>query len=709
MELIITPSFCTDLLKVPQKDQQKVTRAIPQIQIDPFTGGGHTRKCFKQKFSNVYRYRTGDYRIVYCVGEKCLRFLGVGRRSDIYERFKADPDIDSISAGDLSDAEPKPITTTVFDKPRITKPRSGEDGSPTPSESGIEKGPDSARLLKELLRQWGIPKDKIETILRCESIEDIFALDIEDRIKDVVLRWDRPAKVQEVIEEPVYDLPSPEHLEKYLAGTLKGFLLKLDPEQVKVARKNLNGPTLVKGGPGTGKSLVALYRIRNLMQPDAQKNLFNEAPPKTLFVTYTTTLIQASKQLLAPLLGKTMKHVEVNNLDKIVRRIAARTGDDFNPADEKHKIDALKEALSYCEKKEKEHTPTIRTILNRVSLDYLIDEFDWVIEGREIYDLDTYLREDRGGRGTALDQNARRVLWALHQRYLKMLLKNKRSTWDQLRTKALKVMSGGGAELPKYDVVIVDEAQDITPVGLRLCMALCKEPNGFYMTADSGQSIYNRGFSWKRVDEAMNIRGRTTVLKFNYRSTRQIMEAALQPLKDNGGGDPETADTVPILEGPKPKLLVSRSLEEQILKTIDFILQSSEDLKLSLSAGAVLVRSNKTGEEFAKALSEKGLPAELVKGEKFDFDQKKVKVMTIHSAKGLEFPFVAIVRVDADQIPAVWHITDLDEKNARVADERRLLSVGMSRAMRRLALIFDYKKPSELVGEINKELWDDAV
>ncbi len=94
-----------------------------------------------------------------------------------------------------------------------------------------------------------------------------------------------------------------------------------------------------------------------------------------------------------------------------------------------------------------------------------------------------------------------------------------------------------------------------------------------------------------------------------------------------------------------------------------------------------------------------------MKGDTFDLDKKIVKVMTIHSAKGLEFPFVAVVRVDSNQIPMIWNVRDPDEKEARLADERRLLSVGLSRAMRRLALVFDQNRPSRFVREIDRSLW----
>jgi len=598
------------------------------------------------------------------------------------------------------------IRTTHFDPPKIIDPLEGEDVE-TPGEKGIpSRGPkEHSNLLEELLTQWGVGENEKKAISQCSCIEDILDLDIDDEIKERVLRWHRPTNIEEIIEEPVFELPSIEHMEAYLNGTLKGFLLKLDPDQEKVARKNLQGPTLVKGGPGTGKSLVALYRIRNLMEPEAHKNLFGDKPPRILFVTYTTTLIRASEQLLAPLLGETMKNVEVNNIDKIIRNLIGRAGLKFNPATEKQKLDTLKETLSNFQTENPENL-LLEKLQSRVSHDYLISEFDWVIEGRQIQKMEEYLEEDRSGRGLPFDKALRKLVWEIHVCYLKNLEKADHMTWEQLRSKALESVLDGTVETEKYDVVIVDEAQDLTPVGLRLCMALCNNPQGFYMTADSGQSIYNRGFSWKRVDATINVRGRTTILKYNYRCTRQIMEASIQPLRDHGGGDPETCDLIPVLEGPKPLLHACDGIEEQADQAVRFLIKSAKELRLPVTAGAVFVRSNKCGAEFAKALSERSVPAELIKGKDFDLDRKVVKVMTIHSAKGLEFPFAATVRVDSNQIPVLWNIKDSEEKEARLADERRLLTVALSRAMRRLALFYNRRRPSHFINEIDQTLWN---
>ena len=72
----------------------------------------------------------------------------------------------------------------------------------------------------------------------------------------------------------------------------------------------------------------------------------------------------------------------------------------------------------------------------------------------------------------------------------------------------------------------MDEAQDLDPPLLRLLLQLCKSPSRFFITAHANQSIYGSGFNWSDVHEALKFSGRTSVLRANYRSTREIGEAA---------------------------------------------------------------------------------------------------------------------------------------------------------------------------------------
>lgn len=91
-----------------------------------------------------------------------------------------------------------------------------------------------------------------------------------------------------------------------------------------------------------------------------------------------------------------------------------------------------------------------------------------------------------------------------------------------------------------------------------------------------------------------------------------------------------------------------------------------------------------------------------------DLDAGAVTLMTLHSAKGLEFPVVFILGVEQNLIP---HERSIREGNLReIEEERRLLFVGMTRAEKRLVLTQTYKRemhgrpmmtiPSEFLQEM---------
>jgi DNA helicase-2/ATP-dependent DNA helicase PcrA len=86
-------------------------------------------------------------------------------------------------------------------------------------------------------------------------------------------------------------------------------------------------------------------------------------------------------------------------------------------------------------------------------------------------------------------------------------------------------------------------------------------------------------------------------------------------------------------------------------------------------------------------------------------NEAKITLMTLHNAKGLEFPVVFITGMEEGVFP---HSRALDEQN--VEEERRLAYVGMTRAMRRLYLVHArarnlwgsslYGIPSRFLGEL---------
>ncbi len=94
--------------------------------------------------------------------------------------------------------------------------------------------------------------------------------------------------------------------------------------------------------------------------------------------------------------------------------------------------------------------------------------------------------------------------------------------------------------------------------------------------------------------------------------------------------------------------------------------------------------------------------------------ERHVHLMTLHAAKGLEFPLVFLVGLEEGVFPGKQSI----EEPSRLEEERRLCYVGMTRAMERLVMSFaevrrqygreEYHRPSRFLSEIPRELFDEV-
>ena len=156
-----------------------------------------------------------------------------------------------------------------------------------------------------------------------------------------------------------------------------------------------------------------------------------------------------------------------------------------------------------------------------------LEEFDWAIEGQDCRDETAYYDADRAGRGIPFSRERRAAVWRLYEVYRDHLAARDLFTWGGLTQAALDRVRSGAFKW-RWDYVVVDEAQDLTPAALALAVELCREPSGVFLTADANQSLYNRGFHWNRVHAALSVTGRTRLLGRNYRSTRQIAAAAAE-------------------------------------------------------------------------------------------------------------------------------------------------------------------------------------
>lgn len=284
-----------------------------------------------------------------------------------------------------------------------------------------------------------------------------------------------------------------------------------------------------------------------------------------------------------------------------------------------------------------------------------------------------------------------------------ILAQNNFVSWGELRQRALRYVREG-LWLDQYDYVIVDEAQDLPPTAIALCLELCRDPAGFFLTADASQSLYNRGFRWKEVHASLKVRGRTVILKRNYRTTREIVQAAANILGSNSSGDVDTQQET-VHCGNRPLLRWLPSKEEQMVCLADRIRAACLDLRLPIGAAAILTPTKELARYAADQLNRHGLKARYMTGRELNLEAPEIKVLTLHSAKGLEFPIVAIPFVQDGLLPRTL-TGQVEDWEVHLNSERRLFYVGCTRAMRYLFVTSDEYAPSLLLNDLSPEYWE---
>ena len=125
-----------------------------------------------------------------------------------------------------------------------------------------------------------------------------------------------------------------------------------------------------------------------------------------------------------------------------------------------------------------------------------------------------------------------------------------------------------------FSHIVVDEAQDLGVPELRLLCAIAPEGrNRLFFAGDLGQRIFQQPFSWKAL--GADVRGRSTTLKVNYRTSQQIREAAdrLLPnmVRDVDGREEERRGTISVFEGPAPEIALSADGQAETQRVADFI------------------------------------------------------------------------------------------------------------------------------------------
>ena len=716
-QMQVSPSFWHDTMSAPKQIQNKFKKdVLPKLEYNPTNAEDQSLKKL-DSHENLWRYRLGDYRIIYKVDsrERTVTYLALGHRKNIYERL--DPSPTSGSTRFISDDK---AATLITPTPREPLPRSNEKdhlGKVAPKIENIPLERKSLRIAPKGNKDAAIDASRLATCIAQVDIDEATARRLNGvntegallevcgllpgELGDKILELMYPKSIGVRLQEPVRLLPKYwKKLDLNEHTSLESLLLKLDDEQRLQVRQfessHPKGPWMIKGGPGSGKSTIAIHCIQALIeQTTKQQEIFDQLHPiRILFTSYTKSLVNSARSLISHMGGdSSVVMVDALNLDRLVAQHIPAIWRNYSPVflnSPAGKI-IFNNALRDCKKANKNF------LFSDLDLNFLEEEISWVILGDNVGSLEDYLSVDRPGRGRRLGVNQRQNVWTFWEALKSQLRKEKRCLFPQ-RVIATTDNVGG-----TYDFVFIDEAQDLTPSSIKFCLKLAKDPSRVFLTADTNQSIYGAGIAWSKISSALNFRGRSRVLKRNYRTNNEICTAIkplISGLKDN---DVETIGGEPVASGVKPTLIGHSDIESESKLINTWLMKALLEERASPIHAAVLCRTKSAGEQLAEQL-DKSLNAKMLTTNDDILSHPGVKVLTAHSAKGLQFPIVVVAGLEEGRFP--FRPRTSADGLEHYAKDQRLLFVACTRAMRRLALSFNTRKKSRYIELLELENWE---
>ena len=543
------------------------------------------------------------------------------------------------------------------------------------------------------LRILGVPAQLVKAVRKAPTLDSIEELSgLSEQTKMWLLELATETKLEDVLFDPgrLFFRSTLDQLEGYCKGKIKRLMLNLEEEQKLFVDKQIDEALLLRGCAGSGKTTVAIYRAIN----------FAMSGEKTIFLTFNKTLAKAAKTLIQELIGELPPYLEVTNIDGWIMRFLRSRGHQMTLINGQEQREIYLQVLKSVQLYQ-------RSYVHDFPWTFFRDEIARVIKGNGITKEEDYLAIPRYGRKTALKRKARSATWAIYEAYQQKLQENKWIDWQDLSLIAYKELFRSPLSEP-YKYVIVDESQDLTSIQVRIAQRLMKGKStaaSIFMVGDYSQTLYSRGFSWKQA--GLQIQGRSFSLKRNFRNTRQIAEtaAALNAYNENVKMSGEYVD--PLFtnrQGPWPVLLECDITDTETKAIAEKILDLAGDNQFRLSDFAVLCPTVQLGNAVKSKFDQLNIPCILRDDEQFDILEDKIKVLTIHSAKGLEFPVVFITGLHNGVLPNPIKSIDDEEAGISIERERTLLYVAITRAAEALYLVGSKENPSSFINEIIKLL-----
>lgn len=674
MEFRIADTFTAALARLESQEQKAAKTTAFDLQMDPAGPGLQFHRIDRSRDQNFWSVRASrDLRLIVHKTAASFLLAYVGHHDDAYDwaerrRIEAHPKTGAVQIVEVRE-------------------RVEEIGSPLLPRAPAQ--PEPARLFSALsadeLLGVGVPPDWIAEVQG--ATEDGF-LGFAERLPaeaaEALLEFVGTGRLLPPAPPSTQDpFAHPDALRRFrvvedqaeLALALDApwdqWAVFLHPTQRSVVDRSYSGPARTSGSAGTGKTVVALHRAARLARgvPDS----------RILLTTFSQPLARALSRKLAVLFGAdavALRRVTVEPYRIVADELYQLAfGRRAVVASDEQVVDAVTKAADAIGARG--FTPR-----------FLLSEWRHVVDAWQIADVAAYARVPRLGRKNRMSAGQRERLWPVFEAVRASLTKRGLATWSQIYGE-VAAHHAGRPEKP-FSHIVVDEAQDLGVAELRFLAAIAPaRADALFFAGDLGQRIFQQPFSWREL--GVDVRGRSSTLTVNYRTSHQIRRAAdrLLPatVRDVDGNADERDRTVSVFNGPAPETRVFATPSDENVAASAWIGRAVSD-GIAPSEIGVFVRSRAELARARSAVEGAGLRWT----ELSEQDQEltgTVAIGTMHLAKGLEFKAALVMACDDGVLPlqarleAVADETELDDV---YETERHLLYVACTRARDRLML-----------------------
>jgi hypothetical protein len=514
---------------------------------------------------------------------------------------------------------------------------------------------------KSLFEKLNISLDDIKKIVSNEGFaEIIFRIKTLDKLYDTI----NFLKLPEEVKTAITNLANGKSLDEILKETIsnateistsrfkevddlkdvyalfgddfESWQIFLHPSQQKLVKLDADGPVLIEGGPGTGKTVVGIHRALHLAN-----NVYQEDDHKVLLITFSKKLAlitQKKLMTLANLRNLKSNNITVDYLGSVIRDILDNHGIDYSGYDD----NIFNSELTY----------RINNFQGEKVISYAayVKEYEQIVQPNRVSTLDEYLKVSRAGMSEEYDSEKRAKIWPLIQYFIENKNRKKILNHEDVALLLDDAIEKGIVK-PNFHSIIVDEAQDLSPIKLKLLRKLLVTySNNLMLLSDREQRVYKINNYKSAAD--IEVDRRTYFLTLNYRTSKAIYNYAVRELEKTKR-EKYAKEHESLYWGLEPIYRDYNSEEEQINKVLEVVNDLIEVEGFKDYEICIVANTKKKLEKADAILKSRNYKTTLLTEKTYPTKESGICLSTSVGVKGLEFRAIIYLDYNQDMVSAL--------------------------------------------------------